>query len=729
MTAWSYATLRGVDPPLMDAIASRSVATILEFAPLDLANTAWSYATLQLLDEPLLSAIACASLRTMGAPGFTAQALANIAWAYANVRLHDGPLLNAIAEASIARISQCKAQDLANLSWSFAALSLRHTPLLASIAESSVKQISQFTGQGLSNSVWAFATIGCFDEPLLDAIAAAAMSLSLHHQELSNMAWAFATLQYLHEPLLDSIASASVRKIGDFKTRHLANTAWSFAVMKYHHRPLIAAISAAAMPIIKEMSPLSLASTAWASAQLAYLDRQLLTAIAESSLATLSQPESFDDGVAGMALWAFSQLDDLSLAWQLADCAQGASSLSLGALLGACERRSMVDGELTLWRRLARGGLSSVAATAEVLRLMDAGRLDEACRVLKRLEAEGLSNPASQVLWRACGSGGQLAAFQMKPPHRQDPHDKELRLLAYVLTHAKAGDARSVCTAIEEFGRDVLMPAGQWLKVAGDEKAAVLADALGQAVPLTSEEGLSYRVLEVGTYCGFSAISFVISRPRCQVVSIEAEPARVAIARSVVAFAGVSHLVEVCTGHSQDVLPWLAAKADARAGSLAKPGFNAVFLDQCGGRFGSDLRVLEASGLLAPGAVVVADNVLKPGAPAYLWHVVYGGSYETEIVSVEEFAMPGTEDWMSVSRYWPVTRDAQAAPPKPPSVVRRLEWEADRMRMRAQDSVSGPGVSFADWAAFSERMRASLAELGISPRPPIADRAVPATRE
>ena len=32
-----------------------------------------------------------------------------------------------------------------------------------------------------------------------------------------------------------------------------------------------------------------------------------------------------------------------------------------------------------------------------------------------------------------------------------------------------------------------------------------------------------------------------------------------------------------------------------------------------------DLHVLEERALLAPGAAVIADNVLKPGAPRFLW--------------------------------------------------------------------------------------------------------------
>jgi len=47
-----------------------------------------------------------------------------------------------------------------------------------------------------------------------------------------------------------------------------------------------------------------------------------------------------------------------------------------------------------------------------------------------------------------------------------------------------------------------------------------------------------------------------------------------------------------------------------------------IFFDQRGSRFLKDLQLLfQKPGLLAEEAVLVADNVLKPGAPSF-WLVV-----------------------------------------------------------------------------------------------------------
>lgn len=52
-----------------------------------------------------------------------------------------------------------------------------------------------------------------------------------------------------------------------------------------------------------------------------------------------------------------------------------------------------------------------------------------------------------------------------------------------------------------------------------------------------------------------------------------------------------------------------------------------------GSRYHEDLSVIEQLGLLLPGAVVVADNVLKPGSPLFLWRLCKGNAYENHIAA------------------------------------------------------------------------------------------------
>eukprot|EP00434_Breviolum_minutum_P029186 symbB.v1.2.025816.t1/scaffold2532.1/size76761/2 len=233
-------------------------------------------------------------------------------------------------------------------------------------------------------------------------------------------------------------------------------------------------------------------------------------------------------------------------------------------------------------------------------------------------------------------------------------------------------------------------------------------------------------ILEVGTYCGYSALRMAMAVPHCRVVSLEVDPAHMVIARNMVAYAGMAHMIDIWTGHSKDVLPRLPNKYGGRQNFK----ISGVFMDQKGSRYHEDLSVIEQLGLLLPGAVVVADNVLKPGSPLFLWRLCKGNAYENHIVRVREFAMP-SEDWMSVSVLRPeaaemlqqqavdvplLERGKGQAPrgawPAPPEELLQLQWESDRIRQQATRPGSG-SVTFSEWASYAEDMKDKMACHGI----------------
>merc|ERR1712046_282847 len=112
------------------------------------------------------------------------------------------------------------------------------------------------------------------------------------------------------------------------------------------------------------------------------------------------------------------------------------------------------------------------------------------------------------------------------------------------------------------------------------------------------------------------AIRMALACPGVQVTTLEVDPVHMIIARNVILFAGMVDSIRVYTGHSQDLLPRLQAQ---RARNPSR--FKAMFMDQRGSRYDEDIELMEQLGLLHSGAVIVADNVLKPGAPLFLWHM------------------------------------------------------------------------------------------------------------
>ena len=219
--------------------------------------------------------------------------------------------------------------------------------------------------------------------------------------------------------------------------------------------------------------------------------------------------------------------------------------------------------------------------------------------------------------------------------------------MEHVFDMARPGDPASVCKVIEDFGEDVLGSSGLWLKVAGGSKAEVLSAAVCRAPSRGS-------ILEIGTYCGYSAIRMAMACPGVCIITLEVDPAHMVIARNLFVFAGLAHVVDVWTGHSKDLLH----RIHLRHGGKDDLQFRSVFMDQKGSRYVEDLEMLENQGLLLPDAIVVADNVLKPGAPLFLWRLVKSGAYDMDIVQLKEFAMP-SEDWMSISERKSQLEDAK----------------------------------------------------------------------
>jgi len=95
---------------------------------------------------------------------------------------------------------------------------------------------------------------------------------------------------------------------------------------------------------------------------------------------------------------------------------------------------------------------------------------------------------------------------------------REARLAEYVVSRARRGDPADVIRVIDEFCYNQ-----SFLINVGDEKGRILDAAVADARPL--------RVLELGTYCGYSALRMAIAAPSAKIFSIEFSAANAEIAR------------------------------------------------------------------------------------------------------------------------------------------------------------------------------------------------------
>lgn len=191
---------------------------------------------------------------------------------------------------------------------------------------------------------------------------------------------------------------------------------------------------------------------------------------------------------------------------------------------------------------------------------------------------------------------------------------REAAAAAYVEANARRGDIDHVLATIDTFAREQSM-----LVNVGDEKGQLLESALIRANPS--------RILELGTYCGYSALLMARTAPDAHVFTVELSADNAEIARRIWSHAGVADRITCVVGTIGDG----GVTLDRLAGHGFGPGnLDFVFIDHDKAAYLKDLESILARGWLHRGAVVVADNVKVPGAPAYraymraqegkLWH-------------------------------------------------------------------------------------------------------------
>jgi len=180
---------------------------------------------------------------------------------------------------------------------------------------------------------------------------------------------------------------------------------------------------------------------------------------------------------------------------------------------------------------------------------------------------------------------------------------REEALATFVLANARLGDIDDAISKVDEFcyGQSFMMNVG-------DEKGQILDEAIRRTTP--------ERLLEVGTYCGYSGLRMARAMSEtAHLYSIEFFPANAEVARRIWDHAGIGERVILIQGSLGDdgrTINTLEAENGFEKGNL-----DLVFIDHDKNAYLPDLnRILERE-WLHPGSVVVADNVKFPGAPKY----------------------------------------------------------------------------------------------------------------
>lgn len=180
---------------------------------------------------------------------------------------------------------------------------------------------------------------------------------------------------------------------------------------------------------------------------------------------------------------------------------------------------------------------------------------------------------------------------------------RERALADYVTVNARPGDLDDAIRVVDEF-----CYRKSFLINVGDEKGEILDAAVRRARPRT--------ILELGTYCGYSALRMARAMPPdATLYSIEFNADNAAIARRIWEHAGVAERVTVLVGTLGD--GGLTLRRLGEEHGISSGGVDLVFIDHAKEEYVPDLERILAAGWLRPGSVVVADNVKFPGAPEY----------------------------------------------------------------------------------------------------------------
>ncbi|KAF2034740.1 hypothetical protein EK21DRAFT_97372 [Setomelanomma holmii] len=207
------------------------------------------------------------------------------------------------------------------------------------------------------------------------------------------------------------------------------------------------------------------------------------------------------------------------------------------------------------------------------------------------------------------GSFDQNKAYAAQEEEGQFFDDgREIELLHFVYSHKNIekirGSPENVLAAIDEYGRTK-----KYLMNVGEDKGRIVTDVIAEVKPKT--------MVELGGYVGYSCILFgdaVRKAGGQRYYSLERDPAFAAVIMSLVDLAGLSDIVKVIVGSSDESIARLTSSGQLKHIDL-------MFLDHYKPAYTTDLKLCEELGLITKGSLLAADNVIKPGNPPYLEYV------------------------------------------------------------------------------------------------------------
>ena len=166
-------------------------------------------------------------------------------------------------------------------------------------------------------------------------------------------------------------------------------------------------------------------------------------------------------------------------------------------------------------------------------------------------------------------------------------------------------------TAVDDYLEAHFMPADPALEHvlqttldAGLPPHLAVSSLQGKFLQMLAQIHGAKKILEIGTLAGYSTIWLARALPQDgRLISLEAVPTNVTLARKNIEFAGLSHLVDIHAGKALDIFPEIEQSGIAP--------FDFIFIDA--DKSGYKDYVDWALKLSRPGTVIILDNVIRGG--------------------------------------------------------------------------------------------------------------------
>jgi len=211
-----------------------------------------------------------------------------------------------------------------------------------------------------------------------------------------------------------------------------------------------------------------------------------------------------------------------------------------------------------------------------------------------------------------------------------------VEIVDHVKKNVKKGDAKGVVDAIDSF-----CWAGKLIMNVGDVKGALVDKEI-----INLGDKKEKVLVELGAHIGYSTVRFARLLKEGDILySVDPEPLGHSIACFLTHHAEVADKVEQIYGYSTDFLKQLSEEGKK---------IDLLFIDHVKTLYLSDLKLAMALGVLKKGSVVVADNIVFPGAPEYKkWMLSEEGkkAFDTKVLRTNVEYSKTVEDEVLVSIY------------------------------------------------------------------------------